>query len=84
MHCTRASFLLSAWINFNIPIEKNHLHNDNSKSEKQILMFSSGQETTNTENMFLAQIWESECLGMGAYLHCVANSFPHDLLVAHL
>ena len=38
-------------------------------------MFSAGQGTTNTENLFLMQIWESECLGMGAYLHCVANSF---------
>ena len=47
-------------------------------------MFSSGHETTNTENLFLTKIWESECLVMGAYLHFVANSFPRDLLVAHL
>ena len=46
-------------------------------------MFFSGQGTTNTEILFLTHIWESECLGMGAYLHCVANSFPCDLLVVH-
>ena len=56
MHCTRASFLLSAWLNFNIPIGKELLHNDDSKSEKQILMFSSGHETTDTENVFLTKI----------------------------
>lgn len=51
--------------------------------KKQILMFSSGQETNNTENMFLTnlRVW---MYGMGAYLHCVVSSFPHDLLVAHL
>ena len=46
-------------------------------------MFFSGQGTTNTEILFLTHIWESECLGMGAYLHCVANSFPCDSLIAH-
>ena len=51
--------------------------------KNQILMFSSGQETNNTENMFLTnlRVW---MYGMGAYLHCVVSSFPHDLLVAHL
>ena len=38
--------LLSAWLNFNIPSEIELLHNDNSKSVKQILMFSSSQGTT--------------------------------------
>ena len=32
-YTTRAHFLL-AWLNFSIPIEKELLHNDNSKSEK--------------------------------------------------
>ena len=44
-------------------------------------MFFSGQGTTNTENLFLTHIWESKCLGMGAYLHCVVNSSPCHLLV---
>ena len=75
--------LLSARLNFNIPLEKEPLHNDNNQSIKQVLMFSTGQETTNKENLLLTHIWESECLGVGAYLHCVANSFPSDILVAH-
>ena len=76
-------FLLSARLNCNIPLERELLHNDNSKSGKQILMFFSGQGTTNTEILFLTHIWESECLGMGAYLHCVADSFPCDSLIAY-
>ena len=72
--------LLSAWLNFNIPSEIELLHNDDSKSVKQILMFSSSQGTTKL--VFHTVIWESECLGMVAYLHCVANSFPGDFLVA--
>ena len=43
-------------------------------------MFSSSQGTTKL--VFHTVIWESECLGMVAYLHCVANSFPGDFLVA--
>ena len=46
-------------------------------------MFSTGQETTNTENLLLTHIWESECLGVGAYSHCVADSFPCDSLIAY-
>ena len=45
-------------------------------------MCFSGQGTTNTEILFLTHIWESECLSMGAYLHCVADSFPCDSLIA--
>ena len=53
--------LLSAWLNFNIPSEIELLHNDDSKSVKQILMFSSSQGTTKL--VFHTVIWESECLG---------------------
>ena len=53
--------LLSAWLNFNIPSEIELLHNDDSKSVKQILMFSSSQGITKL--VFHTVIWESEYLG---------------------
>ena len=49
-------FLLSARLNFNIPLEKELQHNDNSTSGKQILTCFSGQGTTNTEILFLTNI----------------------------